>query len=206
MAIKGTHFPFLTLLVAIIFTEYLRFNVVHGYNRPPPRKTIFTFHKDNDSAPQQVHISQVGQDKMRISWIAESPTLAKVEYNQILSKNKISATGTTSSYRYLIYNYGEIHNVVIGPLKPNNAYHYGLGESPKTYNFKTAPDQFPIKFAIVGMRIPPNTVPLVGLITGCLWLTRRGSRLLSGWNFGFGLRRVRKEYGDHNFFHKTRES
>lgn len=88
---------------------------------------------------------------MRISWITEIPTLAKVEYNEFLSENKISAIGTNSSYSYLIYKSGEIHNVVIGPLKPNTVYQYRLGDSPKTYNFKTTPDQFPIKFAIVGM-------------------------------------------------------
>ncbi|CAK8544056.1 unnamed protein product [Lathyrus sativus] len=150
MTIKRAYSPFSALLISIIIIENLRFDVVYGYNRPPPRKTIFTFHKDDDSAPQQVHISQVGQDKMRISWITGNPTLAKVEYNQFLSENKISVTGTTSSYRYIIYNSGKIHNVVIGPLKANTVYHYRLGESPKTYNFKTAPGQFPIKFAIVG--------------------------------------------------------
>ncbi|KAL5060231.1 hypothetical protein RYX36_031835 [Vicia faba] len=88
---------------------------------------------------------------MRISWITESPTPTKVEYNEFLSKNTVSATGNTSSYRDGFYKSGEIHNVVIGPLKPNTVYHYRLGESTNTtYNFKTTPDRFPIKFAIVG--------------------------------------------------------
>lgn len=89
---------------------------------------------------------------MRISWITDNQTLAKVEYNEFLSQNTVSATGITSSYRDGFYMSGEIHDVVIGPLKPNTTYHYRLGESAnKTYNFKTTPHEFPIKFAIVGM-------------------------------------------------------
>jgi hypothetical protein len=99
----------------------------------------------------QVHISQVGQDKMRISWITESPTPAKVEYGPSPSAISFSATGTTSSYHYALYESGEIHNVLIGPLKSNTVYYYRLGDSTKTYNFKTTPSQFPIKFGVVGM-------------------------------------------------------
>lgn len=100
----------------------------------------------------QVHISQVGQEKMRISWITDSPTAAKVEYGPSPSANAFSATGTTSSYHYITYESGEIHDVVIGPLKPQTIYYYRLGDSPssQTYNFTTPPSQFPIKFAVVG--------------------------------------------------------
>jgi len=102
----------------------------------------------------QVHISQVGQNKMRISWITDSPTPAKVSYGPSPSVNASSAIGTTSSYRYLVYESGEIHNVVIGPLNPNTVYYYRLGDPPssQTYNFKTPPSQLPIKFAVVGKR------------------------------------------------------
>lgn len=100
----------------------------------------------------QVHISQVGQDKMRISWITDSPTPTKVDYGPTPLANAFIATGTNSSYHYGTYQSGEIHNVVIGPLKPNTVYYYRLGDSQsaKTYNFKTPPSQFPIKFAVVG--------------------------------------------------------
>lgn len=70
----------------------------------------------------------------------------------------LSATGTTSSYRYMLYKSGQINDVVIGPLNPNTLYYYRLGDppSPKTYNFKTTPSQLPIKFAVVGMSSYPS--------------------------------------------------
>ncbi|KAG4396467.1 hypothetical protein GLYMA_19G194000v4 [Glycine max] len=68
---------FMLLLIIGIF----ELDAVYGYVRPPPRKTLFVPHADQDShSPQQVHISQVGQNKMRISWITDSPTPAKVMY------------------------------------------------------------------------------------------------------------------------------
>ncbi|KAF7818777.1 putative purple acid phosphatase 20 [Senna tora] len=128
---------------------------VYSYNRPPPRQTLFIPHSvdaHSDSRPQQVHISQVGQDKMRISWITESPTPARVEYGHSPEDNgnRNIATGTTTSYRFLLFKSGQIHDVVIGPLKPNTIYYYRLGDSSQQYNFKTPPSQFPIKFAVVG--------------------------------------------------------
>ncbi|KHN18758.1 Putative purple acid phosphatase 20 [Glycine soja] len=141
---------FLLFLLTIGIFEV---DAVYGYVRPPPRKTLFVPHANQDShSPQQVHISQVGQNKMRISWITDSPTPAKVSYGPSPSVNASSAIGTTSSYRYLVYESGEIHNVVIGPLNPNTVYYYRLGDPPssQTYNFKTPPSQLPIKFAVVG--------------------------------------------------------
>ncbi|TKY62000.1 purple acid phosphatase 20 [Spatholobus suberectus] len=140
---------FLLLLIIGI----VELDAVYGYIRPPPRETLFIQHADQDShSPQQVHISQVGQNKMRISWITDSSTPAKVAYGPSPSANAFSATGTTSSYRYLIYKSSEIHDVVIGPLNPNTVYYYRLGDSlsSQTYKFKTPPSQLPIKFAVVG--------------------------------------------------------
>ncbi|KAI4300455.1 hypothetical protein L6164_033832 [Bauhinia variegata] len=129
-------------------------DVVYSYSRPPARKTIFVPHSsdaDSDTTPQQVHISQVGQDKMRISWITDSSsTPATVKYGTSSGSYGFSATGTTSSYRYLLYKSGEIHDVVIGPLNPNTLYYYLLGDSPQEYNFKTPPSRLPIKFAVSG--------------------------------------------------------
>ncbi|KAK4281639.1 hypothetical protein QN277_013107 [Acacia crassicarpa] len=122
----------------------------HAYNRPPPRQTLFTPHADSDTSPQQVHISAVGKDKMRISWITDTPTPATVHYAASPDANGPSTTGTTSSYRYLLYKSGQIHDVIVGPLKPNALYYYRLGDSSQVYNFTTPPSQFPIKFAVVG--------------------------------------------------------
>ncbi|MED6197225.1 putative purple acid phosphatase 20 [Stylosanthes scabra] len=146
----------LLLLVLVLFIGVvLEFNgvVCSSYTRPPVRKTIFVPHDDEDSnSAEQVHISQVGQDKMRISWITSSSNHAQVEYGPSPSANAFSSTGSTSSYRYLLYESGEIHDVVIGPLNPNTVYYYRLGDPPssKVYQLKTPPSQFPIKFAIAG--------------------------------------------------------
>ncbi|KAI9090608.1 hypothetical protein K1719_028461 [Acacia pycnantha] len=122
----------------------------YKYNRPPPRQTLFIPHADSDTSPQQLHISVVGLDKMRISWITDSPAAAKVQYATSPDANGPFTDGTTSSYHYLLYKSGEIHDVVIGPLKPNTLYYYRLGDSPQLYNFTTPPSQLPIKFAVVG--------------------------------------------------------
>lgn len=100
----------------------------------------------------QVHISTVGADKMRVSWITESPSSATVEYGTSPGAYEQSATGSTSSYKYLMYESGEIHDVVIGPLKPNTVYYYRCGSnSGPEFSFKTPPASFPITFAVVGM-------------------------------------------------------
>lgn len=99
----------------------------------------------------QVHISMVGQDKMRISWITGSHSPATVDYGTSPGANGFSATGTTDSYRYLTYKSGEIHDVVIGPLNPNTVYYYRVGSNPSPeFSFKTPPSSFPINFAVVG--------------------------------------------------------
>lgn len=99
----------------------------------------------------QVHISLVGQDRMRISWITENSSPATVKYGTSPGVYDNSANGTTSSYHYVLYKSGEIHDVVVGPLKPNTVYYYRCGpDSAQERSFKTPPAQLPIKFAIVG--------------------------------------------------------
>ncbi|KAK1561873.1 hypothetical protein Q3G72_002342 [Acer saccharum] len=126
-----------------------------SYVRPPPREDVLISKSDDDddSSPQQVHISLVGQDKMRISWIThDTPSPATVKYGTSPGVYSDSANGTVSSYRYLLYKSGDIHEVVIGPLKPNTVYYYICG-SPDTaheLSFKTPPAQLPIKFAVTG--------------------------------------------------------
>ncbi|XP_057718585.1 probable purple acid phosphatase 20 [Arachis stenosperma] len=142
------------LQLVVLFIGVFELNgVVCSYTRPPVRKTIFVPHNDDDSnSPEQVHISQVGQDKMRISWITSNSGPAKVEYGPSPSSIAFSETGSTSSYHYILYESGEIHDVVIGPLKPNTVYYYRLGDPPssRTYQLKTPPSQLPIKFAVTG--------------------------------------------------------
>ncbi|XP_055811612.1 probable purple acid phosphatase 20 [Solanum dulcamara] len=125
-----------------------------SYERPPARKSIFlSLSQELDSSsPQQVHISMVGEDKMRISWITEdSGTPATVKYGTSPGSYPFSSNGNTTKYRYILYESGEIHNVVIGPLKPNTVYYYICGPfSSPEFNFKTPPAGFPIKFAVVG--------------------------------------------------------
>lgn len=95
----------------------------------------------------------VGKDKMRISWITEDPTPATVKYGTSPGVNNgILTNGTTSSYTYMTYTSGQIHEAVIGPLKPNTLYYYRCGlDSTPVFNFTTPPAQFPIKFAVAGI-------------------------------------------------------
>ncbi|KAF5750499.1 hypothetical protein HS088_TW03G00836 [Tripterygium wilfordii] len=129
----------------------LALNAVVSYDRPPPRKDVFVPSADDDTYPEQVHISVIGEDKMRISWITQNPSPATVQYGTSPGVYGDSATGTTSSYKYLLYKSGQIHDVVIGPLKPNTVYYYRLGSKPvRNLSFKTPPAQFPITFAVAG--------------------------------------------------------
>ncbi|GLJ56119.1 hypothetical protein SUGI_1204660 [Cryptomeria japonica] len=101
--------------------------------------------------PQQVHISLVGSEHMRVSWITEdfdAPSL--VEYGTFSGQYTSSATGESTSYSYFLYKSGKIHHTVIGPLAANTVYYYRCGGIGAEYNFKTPPSNFPISFAIVG--------------------------------------------------------
>ncbi|KAK9985787.1 hypothetical protein SO802_030738 [Lithocarpus litseifolius] len=143
----------LVLTFAVAFAFAGSIGGVYSYNRPPMRNELIVRHLEDldDSSPQQVHISSVGEDKMRISWITDSSTPATVEYTTTSGAQGTSVTGTTSSYDYLIYKSGEIHEVVIGPLNPNTVYYYRCGSnSAPELSFKTPPAQFPINFAVVG--------------------------------------------------------
>ncbi|XP_042478055.1 probable purple acid phosphatase 20 [Macadamia integrifolia] len=144
---------FVALMFWLVFAGYYR--GVLSYNRPPARQTlsILPSLKVDRSSPQQVHISLVGSDKMRISWITEDfGTPSTVQYGTSSGMNTWVANGTTNSYKYLVYESGEIHEVIIGPLKPDTSYYYrcGLNNVDREFTFKTPPAQFPIKFAVVG--------------------------------------------------------
>ena len=93
----------------------------------------------------------VGGDKMRISWITDRPTAATVDYGTSPGVYTNTANGSTMSYEYITYKSGQIHDVVIGPLKPNTQYYYRCGASPAPqFSFKTPPAQLPINFVVVG--------------------------------------------------------
>ncbi|KAK1287621.1 putative purple acid phosphatase 20 [Acorus calamus] len=125
-----------------------------AYNRPMPRETLsVTVPNDFDSlTPQQVHISLVGDNKMRISWITEDDSQPTVEYGTSSGVYESTTTGSTSSYKYsMVYKSGNIHDVVIGPLKPSTVYYYRLGHNPaRQFNFTTPPAHLPIKFVVIG--------------------------------------------------------
>ncbi|KAK1287618.1 putative purple acid phosphatase 20 [Acorus calamus] len=119
-----------------------------------PRETLsVTVPNDFDSlTPQQVHISLVGDNKMRISWITEDDSQPTVEYGTSSGVYESTTTGSTSSYKYsMVYKSGNIHDVVIGPLKPSTVYYYRLGHNPaRQFNFTTPPARLPIKFVVIG--------------------------------------------------------
>ena len=98
-----------------------------------------------------MHISLVGKEKMRVSWITEDKhTESVVEYGTKAGEYREKATGLHTSYQYFLYNSGKIHNVVIGPLQPGTTYFYRCGGSGPEFSFKTPPPRFPIEFVIVG--------------------------------------------------------
>ncbi|XP_076900908.1 putative purple acid phosphatase 20 [Bidens hawaiensis] len=135
------------LVVAAVFAE------AAAYHRPPPRENLdLSLPEDFDpTTPQQVHVSLVGKDRMRISWITNGHTPATVHYGTSSGKHDYSATGTVTSYEHLNYTSGEIHDVIIGPLDPSTEYYYRFAtSSADKYSFKTPPAKFPIKFAISG--------------------------------------------------------
>ncbi|KAK3445588.1 hypothetical protein EUGRSUZ_A01512 [Eucalyptus grandis] len=87
---------------------------------------------------------------MRISWITQGSAPPTVEYGKSPGVYPGSSTGSTTSYKYALYNSGEIHEAVIGPLEPNTVYYYRCSsDSAREFSFKTPPAQLPIKFAIV---------------------------------------------------------
>lgn len=88
---------------------------------------------------------------MRVSWITNKDAPATVEYGTSPGKYSFSANGNTTSYSYLIYKSGQIHDVVIGPLSPDTVYYYRCsGSSSKEFSFKSPPSGLPIKFVVVG--------------------------------------------------------
>ncbi|TKV99289.1 hypothetical protein SEVIR_8G033200v4 [Setaria viridis] len=128
--------------------------VTSPYVRPAPRATLSLLRKDDDAdgpTPQQVHISVVGPDKMRVAWITDDDAPAIVEYGTTSGQYPFSATGNTTTYSYVLYKSGKIHDAVIGPLQPSTTYYYRCSSNPsREFSFRTPPATLPFKFVIVG--------------------------------------------------------
>ncbi|CAL4995526.1 unnamed protein product [Urochloa decumbens] len=127
--------------------------VTSPYVRPPPRATLSLLHDadTDDQTPQQVHISMVGPDKMRVTWITDDDAPAIVEYGTTSGQYPFSATGNTTTYSFVLYKSGNIHDAVIGPLQPSTTYYYRCSSNPsREFSFRTPPSTLPFKFVIVG--------------------------------------------------------
>ncbi|KAG2614891.1 probable purple acid phosphatase 20 [Panicum virgatum] len=139
-----------------LFPAAASLSVTSPYVRPPPRPDALSLLLQDDDdgdgqTPQQVHISMVGPDKMRVTWITDDEAPAIVEYGTTSGNYPLSATGSTTTYSYVLYKSGNIHDAVIGPLQPSTTYYYRCSSNPKReFSFRTPPATLPFKFVIVG--------------------------------------------------------
>ncbi|KAL5204138.1 hypothetical protein ABZP36_009009 [Zizania latifolia] len=130
--------------------------VTSPYVRPRPRATLSLLKDSDDAAtdgqtPQQVHISAVGSDSMRVTWITGDDAPATVEYGKSSGQYSSSATGSTDTYSYVLYHSGKIHNAVIGPLEPSTTYYYRCSNNTsRELSFRTPPASLPFKFVVAG--------------------------------------------------------
>jgi len=121
------------------------------YVRPPPSPLVLLAHDKPASHPQQVHISVVGSDGMRISWVTDDRSAPSVvDYGTSPGKYTASSTGDHTTYRYFFYKSGAIHHVTIGPLRPSSTYYYRCGRSGDEFTLRTPPSTLPIEFVVVG--------------------------------------------------------
>ena len=124
------------------------------YVRPPPCPLVLVAHDKPAWHPQQVHISVVGSDHMRVSWVTDDRDRRRapsvVEYGTSPGNYTASATGDHTTYRYFFYKSGAIHHVTIGPLEPSTTYYYRCGRSGDEFTLRTPPSTLPIEFVVVG--------------------------------------------------------
>ncbi|KAH0971615.1 hypothetical protein GBA52_023771 [Prunus armeniaca] len=143
--------PVLSLFLIICLSPQLLQAQDDDFIRQPPRRVILTKHTRSDLDPQQVHISLVGKDHMRVSWVTDSKHgKSVVEYGKAPGKYNSKATGEDTSYKYFFYSSGKIHHVTIGPLEPATIYYYRCGGSEQEFSFKTPPQKLPLEFAVAG--------------------------------------------------------
>ncbi|XP_062202732.1 purple acid phosphatase 22-like isoform X1 [Phragmites australis] len=121
------------------------------YVRRPPSPLVLVAHDKPASHPQQVHISVVGVDGMRISWVTDDRSAPSVvEYGKSPGKYTASATGDHTTYRYFFYKSGAIHHVTMGPLEPSTTYYYRCGKAGDEFSLRTPPATLPIEFVVIG--------------------------------------------------------
>ncbi|CAO2042169.1 unnamed protein product [Urochloa humidicola] len=121
------------------------------YVRPPPGPIILTEHTELAAHPQQVHVSAVGANHMRVSWVTDDKRVPSVvEYGRASRNYTASSTGEHTSYRYFLYTSGKIHHVKIGPLEPGTVYYYRCGMAGKEFTLRTPPAALPIELVLVG--------------------------------------------------------
>lgn len=98
-----------------------------------------------------MHISLAGKDYVRVSWITEDEKVESiVESGKMTGRYDLVSRGENSSYKFLFYKSGKIHNVKIGPLQAGTVYYYRCGGHGPEFSFRTPPSTFPIEFAVVG--------------------------------------------------------
>uniref|UniRef100_A0A453D6Z8 Uncharacterized protein n=1 Tax=Aegilops tauschii subsp. strangulata TaxID=200361 RepID=A0A453D6Z8_AEGTS len=99
----------------------------------------------------KVHISTVGRNKMRISWVTDDRnTPSVVEYGESRGNYTASATGDQATYKYFFYESGAIHHVTIGPLAPGTTYHYRCGKAGDELTLRTPPASLPLELVVIG--------------------------------------------------------
>jgi hypothetical protein len=140
---------FAFLLLAVVGA--LLVSAAAEYVRPPPGRVILTENTQPPSHPQQVHVSLVGANHMRVSWVTDAKHgHSAVDYGRASGNYTSSATGEHTSYRYFLYSSGKIHHVTIGPLDPGNVYYYRCGMVGDEFTLKTPPAALPIELAVAG--------------------------------------------------------
>ncbi|CAN6339665.1 unnamed protein product [Urochloa humidicola] len=121
------------------------------YVRPPPSPLVLMAHDKPASHPQQVHISVVGANSMRISWVTDDRRAPSVvEYGTSPGKYMASATGDHTMYHYFFYKSGAIHHATIGPLDPGTTYYYRCSMAGNEFRLRTPPATLPIEFVVIG--------------------------------------------------------
>lgn len=102
----------------------------------------------------QIHVSLAGPGYMKVSWMtADKNVPSTVQYGIQSGKLLQTASGVSTSYRFITYQSGQMHHVKIGPLQDSTTYFYRCGGYGPEYNFTTPPPSGPsepVKFAVVG--------------------------------------------------------
>ncbi|KAF7057907.1 hypothetical protein CFC21_065060 [Triticum aestivum] len=152
MATGSTALALIVLAALVLSMLPTSLAVTSPYVRPRPRAMLSMPKDAGGQTPMQVHISTVGHDEMRVTWITEDDAPTVVEYGTTSGQYPFSATGTTTSYSYLaLYHSGKIHDAVVGPLKPSTTYYYRCSSDPsREFSFRTPPASLPFTFVIVG--------------------------------------------------------